>query len=396
MLPAPCSLPPGLSQLALAPEDQLCLVLARAQLGLDLQEQACRLLTRPLRWRRIIEVGKTHGVLPLVYRNLQMLGFPGVPTQVQTELESLYKINGFRNVHLVEETAEVLKLLGGAGIPTIPLKGVTLAESLYGDSALRVCSDIDILVPRSNVSEAFRLLCNRGYRADFTEKFFADHLLRENIEYSLTREERGFRYYLELHWGMMLGPRFDKAAVDDLWAEARPKIYFGIPAYTLSLEWELLFLSVHAARHRWGELKWLVDIHEVCTRGVVDWEKLAEKAERLRLEHLVRLSLAACHALFGTPAPKTVTLTAIPSWVKLFPAAPSESWRDAFFPVRLLRRPSDKLRYSLRVIFVPTLAERVVRLPSFLSSLYYPLRPVRLGLKWSRRLFRVTFKQISS
>ncbi len=161
----------------------------------------------------------------------------------------------------------MLQLLADADIPTIPLKGVTLAASLYGDPTLRVCTDIDILIPPARVAQAFHLLLARGYNARSTDQFFVDLLPRSTIEYALVREERSFHYLLEPHWGLLLwGAPFDRDAIEDLWAEASPTAYFGVPAYALSPAWELLFLAAHAARHQWGGLKWLVDIQEVCAR----------------------------------------------------------------------------------------------------------------------------------
>ena len=221
-------------QAYLTSEDQLILLLARGGLVPHMQEQALTLLVTPLRWDLILERATAHEVYPLLYRNLRRLGFPGVPAQVCTTLEALYKINAFRNVHLAEELAQVLKLLGDAGIPTIPLKGVPLAESLYGDLTLRVCTDIDILVPYRMAEQALHLLFARGYRAEFTEEIFADLILPHSTECGLVREERGTHYLLEPHWGIVWRAPSDGGATEDLWTEARPKAFFGVPAYTLS------------------------------------------------------------------------------------------------------------------------------------------------------------------
>ena len=85
-----------------------------------------------------MERARSHQVYPLVYRNLSDLGFSGVPEAVQSGLKSLYLANALRNQLLAEELARVLRLLGDAGIPVIPLKGVPLAQSLFGDPAARV------------------------------------------------------------------------------------------------------------------------------------------------------------------------------------------------------------------------------------------------------------------
>src|SRR5215831_8155469 len=174
----------------LTPEDQLILWLARGTLPACVQEQILALLATPLRWDMLLERAMAHEVYPLLYRNLRQLGFPGVPAQVGTTLEALYKVNAFRNAQLAEELARVLRLLADADIPTIPLKGMTLAASLYGDPTLRVCADIDILIPHSMVVQAFHLLRASGYNAMSTDRFVVDLLPRSPIEYALVREER--------------------------------------------------------------------------------------------------------------------------------------------------------------------------------------------------------------
>jgi Uncharacterised nucleotidyltransferase len=369
----------------LSSEDQLCLLLARGDLTPDVQEQACALLAMPLHWELLLERARVHQVYPLLFRNLDRLGFLGVPGQVRAELETLYKVNAFRNTMLAEELARVLTLLTEAGIPAIPLKGVTLAESLYGDVSLRFCTDIDVLVPRRMVTQAFHLLLASGYRAEFAERFFVDFLLHCNTECSLEREERGFRYVLEPHWGVLWGMPSDGGATEDLWGEASPQVFLGVPAYALSPEWNLLFLAAHAAHHQWQWLKWLVDIHEVCIQRSIDWEKLGAKAQRLGWFDVLGISLNVCHALFSTPVPEEFSFRGLPSRLVLFPADPSiQRWESAFSPLRLLQRPSDKVRYGIRLLLLPTLAEhRLLRLPSALSFLYYPLRILRLGCRWT-------------
>lgn len=377
----------GIVQRNLSPEDQSVLLLTCSELTPHLQEHALGLLATPLCWNLILERARVHGVYPLLLRNLARLGFSDIPAQVRTELEALCKVNAFRNTLLAEELARVLTLLKGAGIPAIPLKGVALAESLYGDLTLRVCADLDVLVPRRMVAQAFRLLLSSGYRGDFPERFSVDLFLDRNTDCSLDREEQGFRYILEPHWGILWRTPSDGDATEDLWAEARPKAFRGAPAYALSPEWNLLFLAAHAAHHQWQWLKWLVDIHEVCSHGGIDWEKLGAKAKRLGWWDVLLLTLSVCRSLFSTPVPEEFPFRRLPPWCTLFPADPSpQLWESAFFPLRLLKRPSDKLRYGMRLLLLPTLAERrMLRLPSALGFLYYPLRIVRLGYRWSWR-----------
>ncbi len=368
-------------------ELELILLLARGTVPAPLGARARALLSEQLDWELILERVIAEDVYPLFYKNLCDLGLQIVPTERRKALHDLARMNALRSTLLSEELARALKLFNEAGIAAIALKGAALAQSLYGDPTLRTCVDIDVLVPRRTVARAFKLLLAEGYTSEFAPGFFADVLLRNDIEYALTREDRGFRYLLELHWGILWGGRFDDQATKDLWAEADPGTVFGVPAYGLSPEWQLLFLAAHAGRHQWQGLKWLVDIHEIVSFSEIDWNRVSDKAKRLGWEELLRITFHACARHFDTPIPSGFARGALPPWLKLYPASSSPTWKDAFLANRFLRRPAEKLEQIFRVFFIPTLAERrLLTLPALLGPLYYPLRPLRLGFKWSRSL----------
>lgn len=361
------------------------------------QEEARALLAAPLRWDRILNRVRGHDVFPLFYRNLQTLGFPGVPAEVCTELEAIFSINALRNTLLAEELARVLRLFHAAGVLVIPLKGVILGESLYGDMKFRVCVDSDILVPRGKVLDALRLMVSEGYKAEVAEQLFAEQFFPHRVECSLLREKREIDHWLELHWGLLSGSSADAQATEDLWAEAHPKVVLGVPAYTLSLEWEFLFLAAHASRHNWQGLKWLVDLHEVCTLPGMDWEKVREKANRLGWQELMRRSLRACHVLFETPIPPGFSLGTLPPKSKIFPGRPSplDSLKAALFCAGLLPRRSEKLRHLAHSLLVPTSGDRLLlRLPAPLGFLYYLIRPLRLGCKLGWWLVRSALERL--
>src|SRR5215471_5024376 len=162
----------------MAAEDELCLLLARRQLAPEGEQRARELLTRPLRWDSILERIRTHDVLPLVCHHLRALGLPGVPAAVASELNEAFRINQLRGALLADELARLLRLLETAGVPVVPLKGPTLAEALYGDAALRISFDIDLLVPRQDALQVRRLLVIEGYVSLLPEQFFVKYQLR--------------------------------------------------------------------------------------------------------------------------------------------------------------------------------------------------------------------------
>ncbi len=378
-------------QHAFTPDIQLILYLALGKFTEEIQDKARTLLGQNPDWSRILGWVREQRVFPLVYRNLRTLGFPAVPGEVRMSLQADFRRNALRNTLILRELKQVLRLLGDARVSVIPLKGVALADSLYGDASLRLCLDTDILVPRDQVSQAISILFSSGYKERDEGRTFSDFLLRNDFEYHLTRDESGFQHVIELHWGILPKWLIDEKAMEELWKEARNGEFFGTPAYRLNPEWELLLLVAHISRHRWQGLKWLIDIHDLCASPELDWERLWAKAKRLRMKDLLDLTLGACHRLFNTPIPNKQELRALPRWFKLFPAEPTplDALKAALFPIRSFHRLSGKLGYLAHTLFTPQVAEHgLVRFPAGLRYLYFLVRPLRIGSKWGWRLLR--------
>ena len=364
------------------------MLLTRGTVTPGIEAEARSLLARGLCWPRLVEQARLHGVSPLLARTLRTLGGCALPSESSAELELDARLNAARNALFVRALTGVLACFRDAGVPVIPLKGVALAESLYGDVTLRDCSDIDVLVPRDAVARAFRALLADGFEPvddSAIEQADIELLLRSSIEHVFVLRSSAAPTLLDLHWDIAWRWRGDSAATDDLWADARSQTLFGVEAYTLSPEWEILYLAIHAAHHRWRALKWLVDIHEACSARRVDWVRLSDKARRLGWEKVLRVTLSTCHALFGTPVPDDLSQWALPRWLRVFPESPVEAglWQEALFATRLFSGISAKLAYLGRLLFLPTIREReLVFLPTPMEVLYYPLRPLRLAGRW--------------
>ena len=370
-------------------EDELCLLLARGQLRPEERSRALEFLATPLQWPMIMQRARSHQVYPLVYRNLSDLGFSGVPEAVQSGLRSLYLANALRNQWLAEELARVLSLLGDAGIPVIPLKGVPLALALFGDPAARVCGDIDILVPPRDVKRALGLILASGYDAEVNHPYFSKLALRHGRHFNAVRESRGISFLLEVHWTLIQHSSKNAEALRNLWAGALPQTYFGAQAYSPGPEWEFLYLCIHAADHDWQVLKWLVDIHQTVLSGTVNWQKAMEEAERLELGLVVRQTLAVSSLLLGTPLPASFAPASLPERLRIFPQTPvaedSPEATLAFRHRRVLTRPLDRLGYFATLVFAPKVTDlEFVRFPRYLGFLYYVIRPLRLVGKWAR------------
>ena len=286
------------------------------------------------------------------------------------------------NELLAGELARILRLLGDAGIPVMPLKGIALGESLYDDPDLRVRADNDILVPPNRFGEAFQLLLSSGYKAGFTQPSLVGLLARYGKDCVLMRQDSAFPYPLQVHCGLIWGGPAERSLAEEIWSDA-PRITFrGVPAFALSADWEFLYLAVHAARHGLSPLKWLIDLDRFCSRRTLDWEKVKDRAKLLGWDRTVQSSLSACATLLDTPVP-TLFSGMAPSPPATFHASGPSAVQiplENLFGVRLLSSRSQKLRFLAIRLFIPTSTDCTsVPLPSWLFFLYYPLRPLRLA-----------------
>jgi hypothetical protein len=157
----------------------------------------------------------------------------------------------------------------------------------------------------------------------------------------------------------------------------------------MSPEWEFLVLATHAARHQWECLKWLADIHDMCTVYAIDWARVMQKASIFGWVTIVQTTFAACHTLFKTPIPPEVSCGDRPAWLTLFPSSRNELSR-MLLPFRWLNGTRPRLRYLWFLLFVQKAGDwkYAHRLPRHARFLYTPFRLARLVRKFSPQMIR--------
>jgi hypothetical protein len=103
------------------------------------------------------------------------------PGAIAGQLEEIYLSSAAHNMRLFHELGAILRAFQAAGIPVMPLKGACLAEEVYGDRALRLMFDIDLLVRPRDVEHAVDVLRALGYDANYpfdpvAEQAYSQHM----------------------------------------------------------------------------------------------------------------------------------------------------------------------------------------------------------------------------
>ncbi|MAX71162.1 MAG: hypothetical protein CMC76_08690 [Flavobacteriaceae bacterium] len=120
-------------------------------------------------WDSIVVKGSKQVILPTIYCRLkekELLSY--LPEELQNYLEYITTINRNRNVTLLKQIKSIAQILNQHNIEHVFLKGAALlASGCYKDNAERMVGDIDILVKKHQVLEAFDLLKNNGYNKTY-------------------------------------------------------------------------------------------------------------------------------------------------------------------------------------------------------------------------------------
>lgn len=387
----------------LLPEQELVRACARAKVDASNDARIQTLTRSPLDWQTVSDTAERHGVLPLLYWNLNRICPHDVPATVLDDLREQFRLNAQRNLMLTQELLALLAQWQEHSIFAIPFKGPLLASVAYGDLALRQIADVDVLVSKRDLRRTREWLLDHRYadahRMDRTqEKIF----LQSNCAVTLGRENP--RVVLDLHWE--LTPKYFHLPFDleAMRSRLMSVSLGGVTLITFCAEDLLLILCVHGARHVWERLDWLVSVAELVWVSALDWDAVIVRARESRSERMLWLGLELARELLdvGLPegiqnkirADRTVATLAAEISARLWRAEKSradlfeDTFVDELHP-RMFEGWIDRARYYAALVFSPSVGDvRFIPLPHQFTFAYYLIRPFRLLLRFGPRWLR--------
>jgi hypothetical protein len=347
----------------------------------------------------VLGLAGAHGLTPLLYRHL---AGESIPKPVFAQLWSLHETTARRNQAMSSELCRILRRLADHGIAAVPYKGPVLAQVIYGDVALRVFGDLDILVRPGDLLPARELLLADGYERQYALAPAQEAaLVRSFAQQHLSVVHRAKDILVELHWRLSAAFRLCPPT-DEAWWAARVPVDFGglrVPGFTV--EELVLLICLHNATHLWcpGAMGGLVDVAELIRQHPrLDWEGLISVAAATGAGRKLALGLHLAHAVLAVPLPDDVL-----RWIAGDPEVPVLAhgivtrWFGVNVPrprglgalylsLRMSQRWRDRVQYVAAVLLVPGIEEwTLCPLPAWLSFLYYPLRALRLLVRSIRR-----------
>jgi len=280
-------------------EVDLLLHCARTRLNVQQVQHVRTLLSENLDWAYVTRMATRHGVMPLLYWNLNKACPDSVPANIFQQFRTNFFQISARNLSLAGELLKVLHHLKEHAIPAIPFKGPTLAVLAYGHLSLRQFGDLDIFVPKRDLPHAAEILLSQGYEA------------RNQLNHEHPREPLAEKYHtfvrkdglvgVDLQW-MIADNQFSFQLDHEDWqARLTPVSLAGSTVLSFPPEVMLLILCVHGSKHRWTRLQWVCDVAELlCAHPDIDWEKVKGLASQLGGQRMLTLGIVLAHDLLGT------------------------------------------------------------------------------------------------
>jgi len=354
-------------------------------------------------WEAIVEYGEAHRLLPYLYWHLDRLpSRPNIPEDLWQDLRSHLLTSARKNLLLLHQFAKITSAFIVAGIPSIALKGIHLAELVYDNLALRPMADIDLLTPFDQLELAYETMIELGYTPYKPVKTEKDYRKHQHLPPFLKASAAS----VEIHWitippSMPMG--FDPQG---LWDRAQPATIAGLPTRILSPEDLLIHLCTHTCQHEFNlGLKPLVDITETIIhhRETFDWPRLLEISAQRIAGKFVYLPLLLAQELLRAPVPASVLKELRPADFDPQIAGLARERVLNVEPIVTSLHPdlaglwgesaaSNKLQAIWNILFPPPqhVASRYgLPLDSKRAYLYYPVRWVNLVYLYSRQLWRL-------
>jgi hypothetical protein len=266
-------------------------------------------------WEQALVLAAEERVLPWVARLCERQA--SVAPDLRNRLNTIQRDAAITAFFWSSELKAILRAFEERNITVVPLKGPFLAERLYGDTALRVNYDLDLLVSKRDLPQAEAALSALDFVPDTPDDYH--------------RPWCRARTTVELHHDVEnpLAFNFHIASVLE---RIQPAVFQGQSCWQLAPSDELLFLCLHGVRHRFERLSLILDL-------CLAFEKLAAPApqpEAAESGSLLALGLAMARRLqplINVP----LGVNAAPAQIKHLDSLAERLWQQ------LLTEPSEPL-----------------------------------------------------
>jgi hypothetical protein len=351
-------------------------------------------LARSADWSQLLVLAQEHGVVGHLAVRVRGLDETLVPTEIRQLLEEHHLDQVFSTLRMTAELFRLLELFASEDIAALIVKGPVLAMQAYGDPTIRSYGDLDFLVRQRDIRRATEALEAAGYEA--AVPLSAIDARKIPGQYLFSRTET--KLIVELHNDFTLRYFPRRLPIEEFFARQIRVCLDGQEAPALSVEDELVLISIHGAKHLWERLMWIADVAALVSRQTsIDWARAEASARAVGAEHLLHTGLLLAADVLDAPLPEDVTalvrqdvlaaklVRRILRWLPAAGHEPPALFERVAFRLRmrggLLAAPAYLLRLSLSPTEEDWQAGREISQSRLRDTLR---RPFRLARKYGR------------
>ena len=230
-------------------------------------------------WETILDQVSTHGLMFLLQ------GFSGLPASLEERVhQECFGITA-RNLALAEELRKLLRAFRDQRIPCLPLRGLALAERLYGDIPPRPMGDIDLLVRKEDLHRVQALFQALGFSEMDRRPGFAS-------AFSYTLKffvERSVMVIVEPHWTIAYPPFADRLDMEAVWSRCVPARVVGEQTLSLGREDLLVHLCLHLTHRDDAPFLWIYELDRYLRQesDAMRWDLVLSMSREVGIERLV-------------------------------------------------------------------------------------------------------------
>ena len=258
----------------------------------------------PEEWNLFLHHLKSQNFTPFVAYTL--LKWPDTckpPEEIRAFLQQDYYHAAAKNLMIGRQIQTAIDALTEAGIPVILMKGPALARTVYPDPALRLSSDIDLLVKPKDIPRAERVLEGLGYSC-LARNF--ENLRNEDHHDIFIPPGKGLP--IELHWSIDNTFRmFPEGWLEEVFSRRIPVCSPDFSSETFGHADNLLYLVFHNIfQHHLLRLDWIFDMSLIMRQIQLpeDWPPIAEQSVQNHTRIPLEMALDATRFWTGYELPE--------------------------------------------------------------------------------------------
>src|SRR6202158_1092026 len=261
-------------------------------------------LLRSADWARLLVLAEAHGVAGHLTACLRSLDEDLVPAEIRQTLVDRQRAQNFFTLRLTAELFCILDRFSSEGIGTLVVKGPVLAVQAYGDPAMRAYGDLDLLVRQRDIRRATELLSAAGFSPPVP--LSAIDAGRIPGQYLFSKPDS--KLIVELHNDLTLRYFPRRLPIEEFFARQIRVRLDAREAPALSVEDELVLISIHGAKHFWERLMWIADVAALVSRQTgIDWQRVADSAQAVEAERMLHTGLRLASDLLKGRLPEKVS-----------------------------------------------------------------------------------------